>query len=340
MAPASQSAEQEPFFGLIHGFSLGTLLLLSALLAVPLHKLGWDWSISHLIPYHGLGGIFWGVELVLYAVLAWVLSRHLLVTFCGPILGLITRFIVTFLIGLLVSAQSDKPLSDILLMLDREMWLYRVVAILMTAVIMLFPFRQTFQSGFGLLAMPSSGKGGGKTPSATGNKSKQFSFASKAPHTGNYQVTRSSPQGAPSAAPAAAPTRQHILTPPEGVTPVIPRDNVFGAVSVPASVVLQCVPEAQPFLETDRPVSIHLAYLVPQMPRGTAWLLWQQIFSGGAGTRADGGADAGIRDRWVRISPKYYITQVPREYFEMQRTPTAWMRLPEVPQEQQFHFDE
>jgi hypothetical protein len=341
MAASSQSADQEPIFGIIQGFSLGTLLLLGALLAVPLTKFGWAHSISGLIPEQHLTlfvGMLWLIEAVLYGVIAGLLSRHLIVTVLGPVLGFITRFILFFLMGILVSSQTGVAFSNTLLGMDSTSWAYRALAILMTCTMFLFPFRRMLQTGCGLIDQPAA------APSSAA-RSKQFSFASKAPRTGHYQIVRSNamqPSAVPSSAPTSSAPRHPVLTPPENFAPVIPRDNVFGTVSVPAAVILASVPEAQPFLEADKPVTVHLAYLVPQLSRGTAWMMWQQIFSapGGGARPTSEQADAGVRDRWVKISPKYFISQVPREYYEIQRVPPAWMRLPEVPQEHQFEVDE
>ncbi|OPZ85381.1 MAG: hypothetical protein BWY76_01436 [bacterium ADurb.Bin429] len=336
MAATSQSAEQEPMFGLMQGFSMGTLLLLGGLLAVPMVKFGWARTISDLAPttiIPLLVGLLWLLEAIAYALIAGLLSRNILVALSGAVLGFITRFIVFLLMGVLVSSQNGVELSDTLMGMDGPSWAYRALAMLVTGTMLLLPFRRMLQTGYGLIDAPA--------PSPSASRAKQFSFASKAPRTGHYQIVRSAPtaQTAP-ATTAAAPTapRHPVIQPPENFTPVIPRDNVFGTVSVPASVILASVPEAQPFLEADKPVTIHLAYLVPQLQRGTAWLIWQQIFSapGGGARPANEQADAGVRDRWVKISPKYFITQVPREYFEIQRIPPAWMRLPAVPQESQF----
>lgn len=353
MAASTQTAEQEPIFGVIQGFSLGTLLLLGALLAVPLDKLNIIHNISNLVSKENLTtfiGLLWLIEAGVYALIAGLLARHMLIALSGPVMGIMIRFIISLLIGVIISSQNAIALDKTLQGMDSTSWGFRLLAMLMTCAIFLFPFRRLFQTGFGLLTSPAT------APSLS--RPKQFSFASKAPRTGHYQIVRSTPvaahQSSSAAAPAApassaassaaapAASRRPVVTPPESFVPVIPRDNVFGTVSVPASVILASVPEAAPFLDADKPVSIHLAYLVPQLSRCTAWLLWQQIFSapGGGNRPTSEQADAGVRDRWVKMSPKYFITQVPREYYEMQRIPPAWMRLAEVPQESQFNTEE
>ncbi|HOF87521.1 MAG TPA: hypothetical protein PLZ36_05370, partial [Armatimonadota bacterium] len=321
-------------FGLMQGFSLGTLLLLGGLLAVPMVKFGWARTISDLAPatlIPLLVGLLWLLEVLLYALIAGLLSRNLLVALSGAVLGFITRFVVFLLMGILVSSQNGVEFSETLIGMDGSSWAYRALAMLVTGTMLLLPFRRMLQTGYGLIDAPA--------PAPSVSRAKQFSFASKAPRTGHYQIVRSAPATPAAPAPAAPAAPRHpVVQPPENFTPAIPRDNVFGTVSVPASVILASVPEAQPFLEAEKPVTIHLAYLVPQLQRCTAWLIWQQIFSApGGGARPTGEqADAGVRDRWVKISPKYFITQVPREYFEIQRIPPAWMRLPAVPQESQF----
>jgi hypothetical protein len=346
MAASTHTAEQEPIFGVIQGFSLGTLLLLSPLLAVMLDKFQLIDMVSKTVPAASLGtfsGILWLVEAAVYAIIAGVMARHVLIALAGPVLGVMLRFIISLLIGVIISTQNTQELDKTLQGMDGASWGFRLLAILMTCAIFFFPLRRLFQTGFGMMAGPAA--------PVNSSRSKQFSFANKAPRTGHYQIVRSSTPApsataaAPSATPSTAPSasRHSVLTPPENFVPVIPRDNVFGTVSVPAAVVLASVPEAAPFLEADKPVTIHLAYLVPQLSRCTAWLLWQQIFSapGGGGARALGEqADAGVRDRWVKISPKFFITQVPQEYYQMQRIPPAWMRLAEVPQESQFNNEE
>ena len=43
-----------------------------------------------------------------------------------------------------------------------------------------------------------------------------------------------------------------------------------------------------------------------------------------------------LDERWIPIPAKYYVPQVPQEYFNVIPKKPGWMRLPEAPQELQL----
>ncbi len=107
-------------------------------------------------------------------------------------------------------------------------------------------------------------------------------------------------------------------------------------------VVLESVPESKEFLEPDTLVNFPIAYLIPQLHRGTAWLTWEQLFGRSGAESANPipvEREAEFRHRWVRLYAKYYVSQIPPELFNSKKSAPSWFRQTEVPQEHGVKFD-
>jgi len=319
-------------FGVIQFFTLGTLILAGALLAVLLQSIphgatNLSEAISHTIDYKEnpwLVMALWGMELVAYGLLTVLFSQRLAIVVSGIVLGLATRLISSTLMVTLLSASSGMPFSSLIVRADGDLWVYRLLAILTTVLAVAVPYRRILTTGFGF-----------HEEDAAGAKPTAFSFNNSAAP----RPTTPAPSSARTISRFGRRAAQKVVAPPEGFTPVVPVENVYGMVNIPSSVILESVPEAQPFLNADGSVRVRLAFIVPQLSQATVWLMWQQIFPKGVddpNAQAQTQQEAGIRDRWVRIPAKYYISQVPQEHFVVVKHPPAWMALSEVPQEQQF----
>jgi len=322
----------ESTFGFTQAFLLGTLLLLGGLISVPCYtiKVGGQplavWVGSLLAAYQlvWVNGALWVLEVAGYLCIAWFFSRRrLAITAIGIASGLIIRLLVCLLIAFLLSANSGSPASFIFMEMNRGLWLLRLLAVIVTAIILLVPCRELLANGFYML--------GAKTGAKADGDSKHFSFKSARE---TAPITLSS---RPLANSAKDPEQ---LAPPEGFTPITPREGITGLINIPVEVIGESVPEALAFLNAEFPVRVRLAYIVPQMSHATAWLTWQQIFMAGQNDPNYIHAerpDTNFQGRWVRLPARCYVSQVPREHFvSPPHTPPAWMQRPPVPQEQQF----
>lgn len=317
----TRTTEQPTLFGVIQLFTLGIFLFGGALLAVPMYNvhvsktLTLGESISALLPATGAMWILWLVELVLYTAIAFIFSRNILTTLAGLALGLFTRIILSVMVAFLISVPMGSTFGPTMMRFEGELWVYRAIAILVTVLSCLFAYRGLFEQWFGFKApVGKSGKASGK----------QFSFNTRAVTPVKQFQTRTNMP--------TAPTTEH-LHPPEGFAMPPADDSVFGEVELPSSVILDSIPEALPFLDTKRKIPVRLALIVPQLHFGTVWLTWGQIFNTSAHATGD---EALIANRWIRVPPKHYATHVPRDYYGRRKSPPAWMKMAEVPQETQF----
>lgn len=316
MTTTPHITRQASNFGLMQVFALGTIVLFGALLAVPMRlvpQVLTPASASTLD--HGL----WAVEVLLYLGIAWMLSRKALPTLYGVLVGLAVRFIT----GILISVLLHHP-GPLTAQFQIDLWLVHLLIIVTVSLGLLLPLRGIITAGFTTAGAVVNGK-----------KPQQFYFTKKPAQTSSFKIrsTNSKPE---------EPVEIDYLMPPDDFSPIFPRDDIFGMANVPAKVVLESIPEAEGIIKADGVVRIRLAYLVPQLNRSTLWLTWQQIFAKGASDGALTGAEfteTEFRDRWVRLPAKYYVTQVPREYYTGTKTPPSWLRLSEVPQEHNLKFE-
>lgn len=298
--------------------SLGSCLLAYILQALSSGAESLGAAISNGLPADILAPALWGVEIALFLAIAIIIARKdILSAIIVAVLGFLLRFGLLSLFALIVTSSTKTSFTAAFGQMQGELWVFRLLAILSSAAVLL-ALRPALA---GVSSLPT------ETP--TREEPKRFAFAPKAaPNIENVTPTRANKQA-----------QHHVtLNPPEGFTPVVPRENVTGMVTIPASVIIESIPEVGQLFEKDAEVGVRLALLVPQLPAATAWLTWQQFDI----RREESGhtqlETANLRDRWVRIPPRYYITQVPPEYFARQQRPTPWMSYPEVPQEY-FNLD-
>jgi len=283
----------------------------------------------------------WGVEVVLYALFAGLWSRQALLTVLGIGLGVATRLAANLLIFLLLRVELGTLFKT-----DNTYWLFHLWSIVLTGLIFLLAYKALIEDLCAILVPTAT----------TATASKKFAFNDKAAAPAAEATAPPLPTAKPvkHVAPSATMTPifvtdtkkseekvSTLLAPPEGFVPVTPLAGVTGTISLPAKVVLDSVPEAKNLLLANSTVHVPMSYLLPQLPRGTAWLTWQQVFERGLGVTEQGEArkDTEYQGRWVRIPPKYFVPQLAQSYFTAKKTPPRWMSLPEVPQEAEIRFE-
>ena len=111
----------------------------------------------------------------------------------------------------------------------------------------------------------------------------------------------------------------------------MPAVGITGTISVPSTLILEAVPEAKDIIATDNDLPIELQYVIPQISNATLWFTWQQLF------RSEVVA-AKFQDRWVKIPAKYYVFQIPREYYVSSIESPVWMTREAVPQENDLNI--
>ncbi|MHB9132075.1 MAG: hypothetical protein ACYDBB_13455 [Armatimonadota bacterium] len=337
MADKTPRTEQESVFGLSQGIILATIFILGALIASQLQRsVGGNnlaWMISRTLPYDKtphLGTALWLTEIALYGLLTYIISRRLWVAATGIVLGVIFRLVASFLIVMLVSHALNRTFGQTFQLIEGKLWVYRVMAMLMALSAILFPLCQMLKTGYGLYVE----KKPKAKPKAAPNAG-AFAFAAKQAPKQEYQIKRPKPQSASSGG-------DHFLTPPEGFTQPKPAD-LEGIVNIPVKVIYDSIPEAINVFEANQQIRIRLGYFVTQWKRATVWVTWQQVFPEGADNpnlRMLAGAETShLRDRWIRIPARHFVVQVPRAHFNVEKKYPRWMRLAEVPQEQQFSLE-
>ncbi|MHB9023175.1 MAG: hypothetical protein ACYC7E_03235 [Armatimonadota bacterium] len=332
MSEAARTAQDEPVFGVFGLVLLGTLMLFTALLALPLHqihivKLSLGEQISLALPLGQLPGmvILWVVEIGAYFSLAWHYSRQMRRAVLGIPLGLLIRVVISALMCVFMTGSQKESFARVFLENEGTFWVYHLLAILGVCVSFVTIFRNLWR---GRIDAPGSGS----RMKAGGAEARAFAFSSGRAQSSSVAATSEKFQQAFASA--------HSLTPPADFVLPVPASDVFGVVSIPVSVVLEAVPEAKTLVDAERPVRIQLAYFVPQLARATVWLTWQTIFTGKADdlNRLEAGSEAValLRDRWIRIPARNYVSQIPKEYFKLSKRSTSWIQLPEVEQEELF----
>lgn|GEM_PF-1931391 len=312
-------------FGIPQVFTLGAVLIAGACLVWPVR----------LLPLRALNSptvdvMLWVVEAVLYLAIALLFSRNANGAFVGVALGFIVRLAANALIFLLVSI----PLAD-LFVFGGERGLLHALAIVIAMLALALSFHHLL-ANIGLPQAEPSVKNGGKTRVAFDTHPKPASIRQQAP-------SRTSP-GRPSeeAGETMSSEQGTYLHPPADFNPILPREDVAGTLTIQASLILESVPEAKSILAPNYGISIRLACIVPQLPRGTVWLSWRQVFENGVPPmeKVDTARlEQQFINRWIRLSPRHYITQVPAIYFEKQKTKPAWMKLPAFEQEAEITFE-
>ena len=327
--------QTERTFGVLHILVLGILLFMGALCAVPLQQIP---ALQSLPVPSFIATALWGLEVVLFALFAFLWTRQPLLTVIGIGLGVFTRLLANLLLLLLL---PQRPIAT-LFTPDSAYWLYHLWAIILTCLAFVLAYKALIEDLNGLL-VPKVVKA---------SAPKQFAFNAKptAPPPDPHPVAK--PVAKP-ATPAATSTPifltekkapekvSTILAPPEGFVPVALQNGVNGTVSVPAKVILESVPEAKNLLMANSTIHVPLGYITPQLPRGAAWLTWHQVFERGLGVteQGEGRKDVEFQNRWVCIPPQYFVTQISQSFFTSRKTPPRWMSLPEVPQEAEIKFE-
>lgn len=336
---ASQPSSSHQAFDAFQLLILGALLFAGAIIG----------CVMTLV-IHDIKGIptldiaLWVVEGILYLVLAATFARQAAGAIGGLFLGFVTRLVASTLIALL----ARKPES--IIAFDGQNWMLHAVAIVVTALAFVIVYRPWLSSMAGgthrstsaaKTSAPSNAPA--KHAPAKSGKNSQFNFNTR-PAAPARNVSSSTPYmpGPPLGGVNTGegedlpPTH---LRPPENFTPVLPREDVIGEVTIPGSIILESVPEAKGLITASTQARIRLAYIVPQLSRGTVWLFWQQVFERGVPSMmGEQVSDGEFRGRWIAIPPRYYVPQVPRDDFTSVKTPPAWMNLPEVPQEAEIKF--
>lgn len=312
-------------FGIVQVFTLGTVLLVGACLAIP----------TQMLPLRALATptadiAMWIAEVVLYLALAWWFSRSLNGAVAGLLIGFATRFVASVLIFLL----SQISLAQIFTF-DGRHGVFHLMAMVIALLALLLSFRPLLVN-LGLAHTQATEESGKKTRMAFDNR--VLTPASAKPAQPAHVPLVLSP-GDGTASTAAMPSTH--LQPPADFTPVLANEKVTGTITVPVSLILESVPEAKTILAPGYGVSIRLAYIVPQLQRGTVWLTWRQVFEKGVPPMPNvdiARLEPEFANRWIRLAPKHYVTQVPSSYFKTKKTPPAWLALPEVEQEAEITF--
>lgn len=332
MTATIQTEHPESHFDLTDALKLGAILLAGIVVVITLQtvkigELPAITSIAGIIPT-GSQAVFhvllWLVEFALYFAIAWHISqRNTLVGVGGIAVGLIVRLLVSLLLVLVLNIRFGEPIGATFSAVHGTLWPLRLIGIIMVAGIFALPCRNMIACGFGTAA---------KDTEANHPRAKSFSF-----NTAHHESTTASLKRKPMSGGQAS-----RLVPPDNFTPLPPKDGVSGLVSVPAEVICASIPEAAEILTNGVPVRIRLSYIVPQLRRPTVWLTWEQIFLHGLEdpNRHHGGPnreDKNFQGHWIVIPPKYYVSQVPQEFFQKDTVvaPT-WMRRSAVAQEAQF----
>lgn len=328
MAPTTQVTQQKSSFELsalltsAGGGVLVSVLIAVVLILLPIGQTNIIEIIGALLPAGIVSLCLWLLELVLYFSLAWAATEHKLVhTILATILGFCYRLILVAGMALGVSVVTTGSFSAAFGYIHGPWWFLHFVALAVTAYVLHV-----------VLARQLGNEKRAGSESSRANL-KQFSFNStRSVSAVSADIVRDN---------TSLKEENSFLAPPEGFYPVVAAENIPGIVNISSAVILESIPEAQILLTPDVPIRIRLAYIVPQLPRATVWLTWQQVFPGGnedpnnqSTPRPD---SVHFQSRWIRIPAKYYVLQVPREYFIRPAVVQPnWMKRPPVPQEAQF----
>lgn len=323
-------------FGLSQGLALVGVILGALACAIIIHLL-----VPYLpaeIPVTAQKLVYVGIALLaIEFFLYWLTAsslcdNHLPTTAAGVGLALVFRFVLGFLVFLIVRIEGD---------VKHELLQGNIVQVLMIAagiMALQFPFSNLLESRFGtavLESLPSAPKHHAPQAKRGAAKKSQpqarFAFRSqdKLPSKPVHTIRR-----------APAPSGV-ALTPPDffvkqGVAP-----NVHGTLTIPLDILVKSIPEARELFHNLPQLRMQLSYFVPQLVYPSAWFTWEQ-FVEGIDKRCLEGMEVELdqpnwHGRWIRIPSRVFVSQIPREHF-FNRTPgaRAWMKLPPVPQEEQF----
>lgn len=322
MTDQQHTAQHSPVFGFSHLLILGIILVAGTLLSgmlLPLY--GQHASAMALPPPDAIIVLVcWGVGAAAFFVIGWsVRDLHPRAALLGLLAGLGLCAVLVGAMALTLGNRGHLSWWEALRQIEGGFyWPHQLLAAALAAVALLLTLRPALARLSPIAIAPS------------GTPGRAFAFAAA--------LAIAEPVTVRVGIPTAQPDGGH-LRPPDDFMPITPTENVFGAVTIPGHVVLASVPEAAVVITPDQSVTIRLAFLVPQLNRAVAWLTWQQIFN----REPEGGGEPtalSLRDRWVRIPAQYYVLQVPPEYYERKRTSSAWLSLPEVPQEANLRFEE
>ena len=304
---------------------LGTILLVGACTAPFLNMLTLPLSTSHM---QLLDLALWIVEALLYLFLGWLFSRRMVGVVMAFALGFTTRILASMLIFLLVHAPFSALFS-----ISSTYGLSHLLAIIIAVLALALSFRSLLMQ-FGLKPV--------QLMSPSGNRVR-FSFENAAAvaskTTRQVKVPLVLSDGSDPQENGVPPTHLH---PPDDFPPVLAKDDITGTIDIPASVILESVPEARHILNSAYAIPVRIAFFVPQLPRATVWLTWKQAFEKGVPSIPNvdtARLEPEFFSRWIRIPARYYVTQIPRQHFQATKTPPAWMKLREVEQEADIKFN-
>ncbi len=249
------------------------------------------------------------IEAFIYLICGWAMSQgKFKVSLIYILYGLISRITISVITAIILK----QAILNSLTMASDFYWLDRLIEIVVTVAVLLLPFSAIIRNIY-------------HTEHSTDKKNKveqQFSFATKKFNAdANVRVFR----------PEEESDATTHLSPPEGFSQVMPAVGVTGTISVPTSLILEAVPEAAELINSNNEIPIELQYIIPQISNATLWLTWQQLF------RSEVIA-AKFQDRWVKIPAKYYVLQIPREYYSSTQESPVWMTREPVPQENDLNI--
>lgn len=326
-------------FGPANGFTIGLAAVAAVLLSAVVRLL---LPLLPAVPVPVASLVYLGVGLLVVECLAyWYAASTLtggdvLSTVFGVGLAFLVRIIAGLGIAMLVGRDGDVEHQ---LLFD---CVTRVLLIAIGVTVLRVPFRELLESHFGTLPL--------KRHHVATQKPVHFAFQApsrmpvrKAGKTGGRlpQAAGTLPAPVPSPAPSAP---SAMLAPPAYFVPQASAPDVHGSVTIPRDVILASVPEATACLAPGMQIRVKMGHLVSQLGYPSAWFKWE-AFVEALDLRQPGAPDAAppqaprLHGRWVRIPACCFVLQVPREHFDRATRPHAWMKLPPVPQEEQFAFD-
>ncbi|MHB9022654.1 MAG: hypothetical protein ACYC7E_00545 [Armatimonadota bacterium] len=310
-----------PLFTVGDGIKLGICLIAPIMLAILLGQFGvgnWLYTTLSRSPLDErviLIGL-WVLECAIIAYVVWRTSERSWVTFAGGmLLALLGHLVIVGMIAL--SASLGNRSGTV-----RLSWLMIQLPAMIGAIwIVLVPLRKLLHAIAARIAEKNA-------------KMHSTYFAFERPK--ERRVSLDYVTGMPRIMPVGV----QRTRPPEGFQECAPAREVAGTVVVLREVILESVPEAEPYLPKDHTIRIPLAFLIPQIGRPTYWLTWRQAMvadvppPGQKYPPLPGSPE--LDDRWVRLSCRHVLQQIPPEYFTRNKRLPAWALIPEIPQEAQL----
>ncbi len=248
------------------------------------------------------------IEAFIYLICGWSMSQgKFKISSLYIVYGLVSRIIISVITAIIIKQEIINTFTRA----SSFYWLDRVIEIVITIVVLLLPFTAIIRAIYNTEHVKE----------AKDKVEQQFSFATKKFNAdSNVRILR----------PEESENVTTRLSPPEGFMQVMPSIGITGSISVPSSLILEAVPEATELITTDD-IPVDLQYIIPQLSNSTLWFTWQQLF------RVEAMASK-FQDRWIKIPAKYYVHQIPREYYSASIESPVWMTRDAVPQENDLNI--